>query len=396
MADSKQLKSKAGKGKCNDINAETAGCFEMVVQFCIMVMAKIAAMLREVIDRSFALSKTGAGSSKVDGTTLSSSKKQRAPRGSPPASGSKAKKGKAVAAVQEETAPPEYVEKERPETATERRIRTVRKKLLQIADLEERANAEETLTPEQLTKLAGKAELEQELHGLKQIAAVEAKEAAELAAAEAQAAAEKEAAAQAAEERRAAAKEAAEAALARKRREALEVLPNISPESEQVKNQPRLQALLKQVAELSTEVFHEDCLDGGVSKKKGWRLTLLARPVPEDPENAPPEDPETLLGFMVFRFRPDFQCLSIAKIAVPEVHRGRGFGKHLMEWCTKYAEKQNLQHLSLSSLPDAVKFYRAFGFKPVKVDSIRGDEDDLIEGQVYMEYRLKGGSGNKK
>merc|ERR1712176_949737 len=195
-------------------------------------------------------------------------------------------------------------------------------------------------------------------------------------------------------EKRAAEKAAAEAALAKARREALEVLANISPSGDAAQGNPRLKELLRQVSELSLDIFSEDCVKQGISKRTGWRLSILARPIPEDPSimDGSAEEPTELLGFMVFRFRPDWQCLSIAKIAVPQAHRGRGFGRHLMEWVTKYAQQQgNLQYLSLSSLPEAVKFYQAFGFKAVKIESIP-DSEDYVEGQVYMEYRLKGSS----
>lgn len=380
-------RSKQGLATDSKQDATTTGWLAFLIQFILAALSQVAALLQRLsLESSAAVGKDSA-TPKVKNASASSSpptsgsKARRRARCSPPTSGSTA-----VPAAEE---PLEYIEKDRPETAAEKRIRSVKKKLLQVEALEEKA-LEADLNPEQLAKLAGKADLLRELAELKQVAAVEAKEAAERAAEEERVAAEKASAAKAAEERRAASKAATEAALARKRREALEVLPNVAPESEAVRSSPRLQTLLKQVSELSSDVFHEDCLAVGVSKKKGWRLTLLARPVPEDPANCPPEDPTVLLGFIIFRFRADFRCLSIANIAVPESHRGRGFGKHLMDWCVRHAEQQKLQHLSLSSLPEAVKFYKAFGFKPVKVESVQADDEDLVEGQVYMEYRLKG------
>jgi ribosomal protein S18 acetylase RimI-like enzyme len=305
-------------------------------------------------------------------------------RASPPVSGSRQKKPKAA---EESESVPVYVEKERADTPTEKRIRALRKKLREIEVLEERAQSTGcALDAAAAEKVASRPALEEQIEALKQEAALEAHQEA----LDAKAAAEKVKAAKMEAARVAAEKAKAAAALAQARREALEVLANISPSSEAARNDPRLKSLLDQVAELSSQEFSENCLEHGVSKKKGWRLTLLARPVPEDPENQPPEAPDVLLGFVVFRFRPDMQCLSIAKIAVPEAHRGRGFGKHLMEWCTKYAQQQgNLQMLSLSSLPDAIKFYQKYGFRQVKIDKVPDDEHDYVEGQVYMEYRLK-------
>lgn len=332
----------------------------------------------------------------------------------PKGAASKASAKKPATATGEAFQAPVYVEREKAETPAEKRIRALRKKVREIDALEERIESTECIvTPEMEQKIASKPALEKEIEQLKRVAALEVHEAGvtaaqEAAKAAAKAAADEAAAAKAAAEaeaaaaKAAAAKKVAEEKLAQQRREALEVLANISPNSKEAQGDARLQELLKQVGELSEDIFHENCVGGGqgaVSKKSGWKLTLLARPVPEDPSNAPPEDPTKLLGFIVYRLRPDYQCLSVAKIAVPEEHRSRGFGRYLMDWVVKYAQKQgNLLYLSLSSLPDAVKFYQRFGFKSVNVSAIREDDCELIEGQVYMEYQLKAGKrgGSKK
>lgn len=332
----------------------------------------------------------------------------------PKKAASKANAKKSATATGEACQPPVYVEREKAETPAEKRIRALRKKVREIDALQERIDSTEcTVTTEMEQKIASKPSLEDEIEQLKRVAALEVHEASvtaaqEAAEAAAKAAADEAAAAKAAAEaeaaaaKAAAAKKVAEEKLAQQRREALEVLANISPNSKEAQSDARLQELLKQVGDLSEDIFHENCVSGGqgaVSKKSGWKLTLLARPVPEDPLNAPPEDPTKLLGFIVYRLRPDYQCLSVAKIAVPEEHRSRGFGRYLMDWVVKYAQKQgNLLYLSLSSLPDAVKFYQRFGFKSVNVSAIQEDDSELIEGQVYMEYQLKGGKrgGSKK
>lgn len=324
----------------------------------------------------------------------------------PKAAAAKANAKKSAATTKETFQSPEYVEREKAETPAEKRIRALRKKVREIDALQERIESTECpVTPEMEAKLASRSDIEKEIDQLKRVAAFEVHEAdatAAQAAAEAaaKAAADEAAAAKAATDAEAAAakaavaKKLAEDKLAQQRREALEVLANISPNGKEAQGNARLQELLKQVAGLSQDIFHENCVggEGGVSKKSGWKLTLLARPVPEDPLNAPPEDPTKLLGFIVYRLRPDYQCLSVAKIAVPEEHRSCGFGRYLMDWIVKYAQKQgNLMYLSLSSLPDAVKFYQRFGFKSVNVTAIQEDDSELIEGQVYMEYQLKGG-----
>lgn len=379
------------KNSNRDGSVDKEGLF---VELFEKMMALLAAML------AFCMS-AASMSAKVSSKAPVSGSKPKLPRASPPVSGSKPPrpsppasgsrlKRSSSAPKGAEPGEPVYIEREKPETPSEKRIKNLRKKLREIEALQERADSNgwtvEEMDPLAAEKVASKPNIETEIESLKQIVAIELNEIA-AAAARAEAKAEADAAAAAC---RAEQKALADAALARKRKVALEVLPNISPSGEEAKGDARMQALLKQVSGLSNEVFGEDCLKG-LSKKGGWRLSLLARPLVEDAENAPPEAPDVLLGFMVFRFRPDFNCMSIAKIAVPKIHRSKGFGRHLMEWVTKYAQQQGgLQHVSLSSLPDAVKFYSAFGFKKVPVTSIREDDDDLIEGQEYMEYRLKG------
>lgn len=364
--------------------------FTSLLRMANRMMALVAAIIGFCMSATGANPKSHMKASSRASPPVSGSKRSVA-RSSPPVSGSKPRKRSVASTKEDAQSEPVYVERDKPETPSEKRIRSLRKKLREIDVLQERAERTgEALDSAAAQKIASRPEIEAEVDSLKQIVALELKEAADKAASEAAAEHAKAEAAAAAAATRAEAKAAAEAALARKRRTALEVLANIDPRGEDARNDSRLQELLKQVSDLSMEVFGEDCLQKGVSKKSGWRLSLLARPIPEDPENTPPEGPNQLLGFLVFRFRPEHQCISIAKIAVPQEKRSKGFGKHLMEWVTKYAQQQgSLQHVSLSSLPEAVKFYQSFGFKAVQVDSLGADDEELVEGQVYMEYRLK-------
>ncbi|CAE8647798.1 unnamed protein product, partial [Polarella glacialis] len=104
----------------------------------------------------------------------------------------------------------------------------------EIEALQERIDSgESSMNPDMAAKLSSKPVIEREIEGLKQLAALEAHEAEKQATVDAAAAAEKAAAAEAAAARAAVSEAAAEAALAKKRREALEVLANISPTGEE-------------------------------------------------------------------------------------------------------------------------------------------------------------------
>jgi len=163
-----------------------------------------------------------------------------------------------------------------------------------------------------------------------------------------------------------------------------------------------LSRLLRATSELSREAFETDVLHG-VSKKGKWKLTLLVQL--EDPLSGPSSnDPwGGLLGFICYKLKPQVQCISIAKLAVVPEHRGMGHGHKIVQWMIAFARKQpNITYLSLTSLPKAIKFYKQIGFRQVDVDLSKFDaapqdeEFDYVDGQVYMEYRCKGRSGQKK
>lgn len=137
----------------------------------------------------------------------------------------------------------------------------------------------------------------------------------------------------------------------------------------------RTKALLSQTRQLSWKVFDEDCLQE-VTKKSGWKLSLLVS-----------HDMAMLCGFILSRVKNG--SLSIAKIAVPAHFRGQGFGKRIMDEVMKAAKKQrDVFDVCLSSLPGAVTFYQRLGFKAFH-DLKASSDEDLVEGQVYMEKKLR-------
>eukprot|EP00928_Gymnodinium_smaydae_P048003 TRINITY_DN32052_c0_g1_i1.p1 TRINITY_DN32052_c0_g1~~TRINITY_DN32052_c0_g1_i1.p1 ORF type:complete len:298 (-),score=43.24 TRINITY_DN32052_c0_g1_i1:404-1243(-) len=166
------------------------------------------------------------------------------------------------------------------------------------------------------------------------------------------------------------------------------LLADVKPHNKDVVAQPAMAALLAQARSLSMDCFEEDCLHG-CSKRGGWRVTLLASRL-EDGEEA------ALLAFLVYKFK--CECLSIAKLAVPETYRRRGFGRVMIQWAVQHAKSlRDIRCVCLSSLAEAVPFYQRLGFKRIfDITAKNKEEDDeLIPGQVYMELRTKKGGGNK-
>mmetsp|Transcript_83370 Transcript_83370/g.144892 ORF Transcript_83370/g.144892 Transcript_83370/m.144892 type:complete len:513 (+) Transcript_83370:69-1607(+) len=183
----------------------------------------------------------------------------------------------------------------------------------------------------------------------------------------------------------------------------VEIIEGVQPFGSATQASQRMKDLVKEVSALSMDAFEEDCLEM-VTRKSRWKMTLIARPEgsPLELDNFMLDDyGGYLIGFIVYRLRPELESFSIAKLAIVPEYRRQGHGCRLIEWCIKTAKKQpNIAFISLSSLPEAVKFYQRIGFRAVDVkldgSSQCGPDEDLVEGQVYMEYRLKGRSGGRK
>lgn len=167
-----------------------------------------------------------------------------------------------------------------------------------------------------------------------------------------------------------------------------QVLSDVRPFQKQIQENAGMKALLEQVQVLSQQCFHENCLEG-CSQRGGWKLTMLARDVSKGRD-------AVLLAFMVYRLKPDQHCLTISKLAVPDVHRRRGYGQKLIDWAVGYGRSiQEMHFIGLSSLATAVNFYKRLGFKAVfNLTAKDGDliaDDEYFPGQVYMQLRIRKG-----
>lgn len=156
---------------------------------------------------------------------------------------------------------------------------------------------------------------------------------------------------------------------------------DVKPNAPEVRQNPDAMRILDHARELSQECFFSDCLEG-CSKRGGWHITLMVAGSPDGVKES------QLLGFLVYRLKPELGNFCVAKLAVPEVHRRRGFGRQLMLWAANKAkEDRQLSCMSLSALPQAVPFYKRLGFKQLHMITEQDDESALFPGQVYMELR---------
>mmetsp|Transcript_27499 Transcript_27499/g.51539 ORF Transcript_27499/g.51539 Transcript_27499/m.51539 type:complete len:223 (+) Transcript_27499:56-724(+) len=141
------------------------------------------------------------------------------------------------------------------------------------------------------------------------------------------------------------------------------------------KADPQKVAVLEQVSALGDDIFGDDPLVG-CSKRGGWRLHVAAGQV---------GDKSVLLGFIVWRIKPERNMLIVSQLAVPEQYRRHGFGKMLVQILIAEAKRlPQIYTVSLSSLPDSVRFYKRLGFKQVqRLPDVEGKK----EGQVFMQLK---------
>jgi len=141
------------------------------------------------------------------------------------------------------------------------------------------------------------------------------------------------------------------------------------------KTDAKKRPVLEQITALGIDIFNEDPL-AGCSKRGGWRLHAAVGQRNEQIE---------MMGFIVFRLKPERHTLIIAQLAVPEEHRRMGFGSLLLKSLIAEAKRlPEIHSIGLSSLPGSIKFYKRHGFKLMHR---LPDSEAKAEGQVYMELK---------
>lgn len=145
-----------------------------------------------------------------------------------------------------------------------------------------------------------------------------------------------------------------------------------------------------QVRCISLEAFDEDATK---PQMKGERVAVAVL------------DGDVVVGYASYTLRPQCGSLNVQKLAVANTHRRQGLGRCLINNLKQLAKRPLAQPaqrkgggsnrgpqaevVCLSSVPSAVRFYKACGFREEHVQFKEEDADDLVEGQVYMEYSLR-------
>jgi len=151
---------------------------------------------------------------------------------------------------------------------------------------------------------------------------------------------------------------------------------------------PEWKEWVAKVEKCSKNAFDNNCLEM-VSKRQKFKLAVLTAPTGE------------FLGFSVYKINRGAGNLTIGKIAVSPDQRGYGYGKRMIKETIKMAKKDKMIYfVSLSSLPEAIKFYKRMHFKEfkdVKFTAVTVEEgESWVEGQMYMEYKIRNAPKNRK
>eukprot|EP00442_Polarella_glacialis_P020064 CAMPEP_0115091958 /NCGR_PEP_ID=MMETSP0227-20121206/26442_1 /TAXON_ID=89957 /ORGANISM="Polarella glacialis, Strain CCMP 1383" /LENGTH=246 /DNA_ID=CAMNT_0002483609 /DNA_START=177 /DNA_END=917 /DNA_ORIENTATION=+ len=166
------------------------------------------------------------------------------------------------------------------------------------------------------------------------------------------------------------------------------MITDLKPFAPEVQSDPEKAALLALVRDLGQECFREDCLEG-CSKRGGWRINILAAGLGQGAG-------VSLLGFVVYRVKPEVHALTVAKLAVPAIYRRKGYGRVLMADLVQQAKSlPEIDVVSLASLQEAITFYHSLGFKRKQAITAKDETVSLVPGQVFMERRVGSGRSGK-
>mmetsp|Transcript_45823 Transcript_45823/g.133419 ORF Transcript_45823/g.133419 Transcript_45823/m.133419 type:complete len:326 (-) Transcript_45823:151-1128(-) len=165
-------------------------------------------------------------------------------------------------------------------------------------------------------------------------------------------------------------------------------MPRLAPafvESLQADSQREFAAQLRAI---STEAFEEDAT---AILRKGERIALALLD-------------DIVVGYASYAIRPQQRSLNIIKLAVSTAHRRMGLGRALLRHLIQLAKRPirvggrqtsggkapSLEVVCLSALPTSIAFYKACGFQGEPgVGFSPEDVDELVDGQLYMEFRLR-------
>ena len=165
----------------------------------------------------------------------------------------------------------------------------------------------------------------------------------------------------------------------------LEILFDVKPFSEAVRNDVRSQFLVDQVRQIGAQAFWgNNCLEDCTSRQ-GWRLNIAAEPASHGDE---------VLGFIVYKIDPRNKLLHIQYLAVAANHRRHGIGSKLMKSLQNYATKtltnSMVDRIACACVPEAVSFYKKHHFQKIRrIVPDPSEESSSTEKQIPLQYQME-------
>eukprot|EP00434_Breviolum_minutum_P029228 symbB.v1.2.025851.t1/scaffold2538.1/size76676/5 len=133
--------------------------------------------------------------------------------------------------------------------------------------------------------------------------------------------------------------------------------------------EPRFSVVVNQAKAIASHYRMEDFI-GRVSKRSGYRLTLLMQKTKKD----------KVMGFLVFRFRE--RSLHVLQVAVAKDARGRGAGRAMLRWAAQQAQRANMENVVVSAWPFRPELFTKLGFTRTTNGSFAEANGQVLELQV--------------
>jgi ribosomal protein S18 acetylase RimI-like enzyme len=162
-----------------------------------------------------------------------------------------------------------------------------------------------------------------------------------------------------------------------------EILFDIKPMSDQVRQDERLLSIVTQARQIGQDAFWGNDCFLECSKRHGWRLNIIAET---------PKIGDEVFGFVVYKIDSHDMVLHIQYIAVAEKYRRRGVGSKLIKSLQQYAAKtltvSTVTRIVCACVPEAVPFYQKHCFRKAK-RIVATEEEQQVDHQIPLQFQME-------
>ena len=169
-----------------------------------------------------------------------------------------------------------------------------------------------------------------------------------------------------------------------------EILVDVRPFSDVVKQDPRMWYMVEQVKMIGHNAFWgNNCLID-CNKRVGWKLNIIAQL---------PTSGDEVFGFVVYKVDSKQKILQIQYIAIAEGYRRHGIGskllKSLQNYASKVLTKSTVERVACACVPEAVEFYQKHNFRKCKRiipddgEAEMVQPDGTVETQIPLQFHME-------